>query len=169
HYLNDGFKDIATNCEGYSSQNVCDEWWFSGNYNSTFGLDHFSHIDRSFHDVLETLFTKYTTGQLLFDNAYACGLNGNEGKPVAVTVNTAGVNTQCLSQLKIVSWDMGCEGVRDKTCEFEEVEAQGMFLRSCGSQSFWSVMDEPVYCVPRGYLGPLVNQRKDKLMRDGGS
>ncbi|KAI4265719.1 MAG: hypothetical protein L6R38_009223, partial [Xanthoria sp. 2 TBL-2021] len=115
HYLNDGFKDIAANCEGYSSQNVCDEWWFSGNYNSTFGLDHFSHIDRSFHDVLETLFTKYTTGQLLFDNAYACSLNGNEGKPVAVTVNAAGVNTQCLSQLKIVSWDMGCEGVRDKT------------------------------------------------------
>ncbi|KAL8646818.1 MAG: hypothetical protein Q9226_006698, partial [Calogaya cf. arnoldii] len=113
HYLNDGFDDLASACEGYSSQNICSEWWFSGNYNSTFGLDHFSHIDRSFHDVMETIFTKYTTGQLLFDNAYACNLNGNVDKPVAVTVNAAGLNTQCLSQLRILTWNMDCRGVRD--------------------------------------------------------
>ncbi|KAL8977981.1 MAG: hypothetical protein Q9205_006327 [Flavoplaca limonia] len=167
HNLNDEFKDIASSCEGYNSENICSEWWFSGNYNSTFGLNHFSHIDRSFHDVLKTIFTKYTTGQLLFDNAYACALNGKQDAPVAVTVNSAGVNTQCLSQLRIVSWDMSCDGVRDKQCEFEDgVEANGMFLRSCGSGSYFSVMDMPVYCVPRGYLGPLIHQRRYKLMRD---
>ncbi|CAO1600410.1 hypothetical protein XANCAGTX0491_004100 [Xanthoria calcicola] len=170
HGLNPGFADLATSCEGYSAQNVCDEWWFSGHYGSSFGLDHFSHADRSFHDVLETLFERYTTGQLLFDNAYACGLNGgNQGsRNVAVTVSPAGVNTQCLSQLEIVTWDMSCTGVRDKNCEFEEVQPQGMFLNGCGSGSFFSVMDEPVWCVPRGYLGPLVLQRGDRLVRDGG-
>lgn len=172
HSLNAGFADLKESCEGYSAQNVCDEWWFSGHYGSSFGLDHFSHLDRSFHDVLETLFERYTTGQLLFDNAYACGLNGGnqEGssKNVAVTVTPAGVNTQCLSQLQIVTWDMGCTGVRDTNCEFEEVEAQGRFLASCGSGSFFSVMDEPKWCVPRGYLGPLVMQRGDRLVRDGG-
>ncbi|KAI4106750.1 MAG: hypothetical protein LQ339_002942 [Xanthoria mediterranea] len=174
HALNPAFADLAESCEGYSAQNVCDEWWFSGAYGATFGLDHFSHLDRSFHDVLETLFTRYTTGQLLFDNAYACGLNGGghqeEGgsSKVAVTVNPAGVNTQCLSQLRIVTWDMSCTGVRDKNCEFEEVQPQGMFLNGCGSGSFFSVMDEPVWCVPRGYLGPLVLQRGDRLVRDGG-
>ncbi|KAL9632894.1 MAG: hypothetical protein Q9204_003617 [Flavoplaca sp. TL-2023a] len=167
HSLNDEFKDIASSCEGYNSENICSEWWFSGNYNSTFGLDHFSHIERSFHDVLKTLFTKYTTGQLLFDNAYACHLNGKQDAPVAVTVNSAGVNTQCLSQLRVVSWDMSCDGVRDRQCEFEDgVEAQGMFLSSCGSGSYFSVMDMPVYCVPKGYLGPLIHQRRYKLMRD---
>ncbi|KAL8990166.1 MAG: hypothetical protein Q9169_008191, partial [Polycauliona sp. 2 TL-2023] len=172
-YLNEAFEDLATTCEGYSTQNVCSEWWYSGNHNATFGLNHFSHLDRSFHDVLETLFTKYTTGQLLFDNAYACSLSSpptsSSSSPITVTINSAGLNTQCLSQLPIVSWDMSCTGVRDTTCEFEGgVESQGMWLRSCGSGSYFSVMDEPVWCVPRGYLGPLVNQRKWKLMRDGG-
>lgn len=171
-YLNEGFKsDITGYCTGYSPSNVCDSWWFSGNYNSTFGLDHFTHPDRSFHDLLETIFQKYTTGQLLFDNAYGCNQNGNYGNPISVTVNAAGINTQCLSQLRILTWNMECDddGVRDKTCEFVEEKAQGRFLGNCGSKGFFSVMDEPVYCVPNGYLGPLVNQRDYKLRRDGGT
>ncbi|KAL8911610.1 MAG: hypothetical protein Q9172_007638 [Xanthocarpia lactea] len=165
--LNEGF-DISS-CVGYSAQNVCDEWWFSGNYNSTFGLNHFSHIQRGFHDLLETIFQKYTTGQLLFDNAYACNQNGNYGKPIAVTVNAAGLNTQCLSQLQVVTWDMGCDGVTDQMCEFLEVEPQGQFLSGCGSESYFSVMDEPIYCVPRGYLGPLIHQRRYELEREHGA
>ncbi|KAL8779281.1 MAG: hypothetical protein Q9213_007013 [Squamulea squamosa] len=162
--LNQGY-DISS-CVGYSSENVCDSWWFSGNYNSTFGLNHFSHIDRGFGDLLETIFQKYTTGQLLFDNAYGCNQNGNYGKPVTVTVSAAGLNTQCLSQLQILTWNKQCSGVRDTTCEFVEAEAQDQFLGSCGSHSYFSVMDEPLYCVPNGYLGPLVNQRRYKLSRD---
>ncbi|KAL8682030.1 MAG: hypothetical protein Q9186_001906 [Xanthomendoza sp. 1 TL-2023] len=168
--LNEGFRDDITGyCTGYSSPNVCDSWWFSGNYNSTFGLDHFSHLDRGFHDLLETIFQKYTTGQLLFDNAYGCNQNGNYGRPVSVTVNAAGINTQCLSQLRILTWNMECNDIRDRTCEFVEEEAQGQYLGNCGSKSFFSVMDEPVYCVPNGYLGPLINQRQYKLRRDGGA
>ncbi|KAL8731022.1 MAG: hypothetical protein Q9166_003673 [cf. Caloplaca sp. 2 TL-2023] len=168
--INDEFKAAMASCTGYSSQNVCDSWWYSGNHNSTFGLDHFSHHDRNFHDLLETLFQKYTTGQLLFDNAYGCSQNGNHGSnSVAVTVSAAGLNTQCLSQLKILTWNMQCGDISDRLCEFVEEGPQTHWLGDCGSKSFFSVMDEPVYCVPNGYLGPLVNQRKHKLRRDGGA
>ncbi|KAL8646755.1 MAG: hypothetical protein Q9210_005950 [Variospora velana] len=156
-------------CEGYNAQNVCDAFWYSGALDATFSLNSFSDIDRPFGDLLTTLFTKFTTGQLLFDNAYACNVNNNanNGK-IAMTVNAAGLNTQCLSQLKVVAWDMGCDGVRDSTCEFlNGEESQDMWLRNCGSESFFSVMDEPIYCVPNGYLGPLVKQRKYKLDRGG--
>ncbi|KAI4107963.1 MAG: hypothetical protein LQ345_007122 [Seirophora villosa] len=164
-------KDLAFDlsaCEGYSAQNVCDAFWYSGALDATFSLNSFSDMDRGFGDLLGTLFEKFTTGQLLFDNAYACNANDHDHDGVAVTVNAAGLNTQCLSQLQVHAWDMACDGVRDKTCEFRDgVEAQGMWLRSCGSQSYFSVMNEPVYCVPNGYLGPLVRQRKYKLDRGG--
>ncbi|KAL8992863.1 MAG: hypothetical protein Q9188_007479 [Gyalolechia gomerana] len=160
-YLN---YDLSA-CEGYNSENVCDTWWYSGNYDSTFGLDHFSHKERNYGDLLTTLFQKYTTGQLLFDNAYACNQNGNYGKGINVTVNAGALNTQCLSQLKVLTWDMSCSGVRDRQCEFVEEGPQGGFLGNCGSESYFSVMDEPIYCVPNGYLGPLILQKKYKLDR----
>ncbi|KAL9030602.1 MAG: hypothetical protein Q9196_001308 [Gyalolechia fulgens] len=152
-------------CEGYNSENVCDAWWYSGNYASTFGLDHFSHLGRNYGELLTTLFQKYTTGQLLFDNAYACNQNGNYGNGVHVTVSPAGLNTQCLSQLQILTWDMSCRGVGDSQCEFVEQGPQDGFLRNCGSESYFSVMDEPIYCVPNGYLGPLILQKRAKLDR----
>ncbi|KAL8688809.1 MAG: hypothetical protein Q9218_005374 [Villophora microphyllina] len=157
--------DISS-CIGYNSENVCDTWWYSGNYASTFSLDHFSHRERSFGDVMTELFQKYTTGQLLFDNAYACNQNGNYGKPVSVTVNEQGINTQCLSQLRILTWNMECNDVHNKQCEFLEEGPQGQFLGNCGSHSYFSVMDDPVYCVPNGYLGPLINQKEYKLDRN---
>ena len=33
-----------SDCQGYNEQNVCDAWWFSGRYNSAFGLDDFNHV-----------------------------------------------------------------------------------------------------------------------------
>ncbi|KAL9600491.1 MAG: hypothetical protein Q9219_003142 [cf. Caloplaca sp. 3 TL-2023] len=157
--------DLPAACAGYTPENVCGPWWFSGNYGATFALDHFDHMERSYGDLMTRLFRQYTTGQLLFDNAYACNRNGNFGQPVNVTVNAGGLNTQCLSQLQVLTWDMSCDGVRDRACEFVEGEAQDGFLGNCGSKSFFSVMDEPVYCVPNGYLGPLVFRREYRLDR----
>ncbi len=131
-----------SDCEGYNEQNICDEWWYSGQYSSAFGLDDFSHMTRSYGDVLTTLFSNYTTGELLFDGAYACNANGNYGQPVNVTVNSAGVNTGCLSQLRIVTWDMSCDNpTRQRSCEFLEIPKQGQFFGDCNSHSAYSVMD----------------------------
>lgn len=118
-------------------------------------------MDRDFGDVLTTLLTNYTTGELLFDGAYACNAAGNYGQPVNVSVNSAGLNTGCLSQLRILTWDMDCDDPlrhSDVGCEFLEAPRQGGFFGDCNSHSAYSVMDEPVYCVPYSYLGPLVTQ-----------
>lgn len=160
--------DLFSTCEGYNEQNVCDEWWYSGQYSSAFGLDDFSNQSRGFGDVITSLLSQYTTGQLLFDGAYACNLNGKYGQPVNVTVNSAGVSTGCLSQLRIVTWDMSCDNPtrhENPGCEFLEVPRQGSFFGNCNSHSYFSVMDDPKYCVPRSYLGPLIASKKYTLKR----
>ena len=158
--------DISDCKGGYNAQGICDTWWYSTRYSSAFGLDDFSHMNREYGDVLTTLFSKYTTGELLFEGAYACNANGNYGQPVNVTVNAAGVNTGCLSQLRIVTWDMGCDDpTKMNGCEFLEIPRQNTFFGSCGSHSAYSVMDEPTYCVPASYLGPLIAQNHIKLKR----
>ena len=157
--------DFASACAGYNEQNICDAWWYSGRYSSAFALDDFSHMARNYGAILTTLLSNYTTGELLFDGAYACNEAGNYGQPVNVTVNAAGVNTGCLSQLRILTWDMNCDDPRARGCEFVEAPSQGGFFGDCNSHSVYSVMDDPVYCVPYGYLGPLVTQDYIRLKR----
>jgi len=150
---------------GYNTQGVCDTWWFSTAYGSAFGLDDFAHMDRNYNSILTSLFSNYTTGELLFEAALACNTQGGFRQGVNVSVNAAGVNTACLSQLQIVTWDMHCtRPTATGQCEFVEIPKQNLFLGNCGSHSAYSVMDEPVYCVSHDYLGPLITE-KYKLKR----
>ena len=167
---NGTYTQYEIDCQSYSEQNVCESWWYSGDLDSTFGLDDFSSMDRDYNDVLNGLLANYTTGELLFEGAYACNANGNYGKPINITVNAGGINTACISQLRIVSWDMSCTDPSDHTrneCEFNEqgVNRQNAFWASCGSHSYFSVMDQPVYCVPRTYLGPLLTRKDYQIKR----
>lgn len=154
-------------CKGYNEQNVCDTWWYSGNYESAFTLDDFSHMNRNYGSQITDLFANLTTGQLLFEGAQACNSEGNFGQPVNITVNAGGVNTACISQLRILTWDMSCtapkrwRGTIDKTCEFIETTPQDQFLW----QNAHAVTDESILSVPAGYLGPLITQTKQKRWR----
>lgn len=155
-------------CPGYNEQNVCDAWWYSGNYHSAFTLNDFSHMERNYGQQITDLFANLTTGELLFEGALACNAEGNFGQPVNITVNAAGVNTACISQLRILTWDMSCSlpahghGGRPETnCEFLETSAQDHFL----SQNAQNIMDEESLSVPAGYLGPLITQTRYKLDR----
>ena len=154
-------------CQEYNEQGVCDAWWYSENYNIAFGLNDFKKQNRNFHDIITKLLSTLTTGELLFEASLACNSQGGYGAPVNVTVNAEGVNTACLSQLKTETWDMGCtKASHSGKCEFLESPKQNQFLASCGSHSMHSVMDEPQYCVPHAYLGPLITQKKKKLRRN---
>lgn len=154
-------------CQGYNEQNVCDAWWYSGNYESAFTLDDFSHMNRNYGQQITELFANLTTGQLLFEGALACNAEGNFGQPVNITVNAAGVNTACISQLRILTWDMSCDHLRkhyayrDRDCEFVETSAQSMFLH----QNAHAVTDQSILSVPAGYLGPLITDTEQKLWR----
>ena len=152
-------------CQGYNEQNVCDAWWYSGNYESAFTLDDFSNLGRNLGPTLTDLFANLTTGELLFEGALACNSEGNFGQPVNITVNAAGVNTACISQLRILTWDMSCTwprvGHKDRNCEFLESSAQEMYLH----QEAHSVISQNILSVPAGYLGPLITQTDQALQR----
>ena len=148
-------------CQGYDETNVCDAWWYSGTYSSAFTLDDFSHQYRNYGKQLTEMFQNLTTGELLFDGARACNTQGNYGQPVNITVNAGGVNTACISQLRILTWDMDCYNHRQK-CEFAEgVPPQESFLAQGGH----SAIGLNVLSVPAGYLGPLITQKKQWLRR----
>lgn len=93
-------------CQGYNEQNVCDARWYSGNYQSAFTLDDFSHMNRKYSQQITNLFANLTTDELLLEGAQTCNAEGNLGQPVNITVNAAGVNTACISQLRILTWAM---------------------------------------------------------------
>ena len=175
--LNTNVQQLATNssskhggidlsaCKSYNDQKICDAWWYSEKFNSSFGLDNFSKMNRNYGPILTNLLQNYTTGELLFENAYSCNSNGNYGQPVNVSVNAGGVHTECLSQLQIVTWDMECTEPLQKQCEFIEIPRQNTFWGDCNTHSYFSVMDAPVYCVPYTYLGPLINTNSVNLKR----
>ena len=150
---------------GLNEQSVCDAWWWSGNYNSSFTLDNFSHMERNYGDEMTQLFANLTTGELLFEGAYACNSQGNFGGPVNVTITTQGVNTACISQLKVLTWDMSCHKDDEKggkgpapDCEFLEISRQPAFWNN----NMHFVNSQPKMSVPAGYLGPAV-ARKNKV------
>ena len=148
-------------CKGYDEQNVCDAWWYSGNYNSAFTLDDFSHMNRNYGTQISNLLQNLTTGELLFEGALACNAEGNFGQPVNITVNAGGVNTACISQLRVLTWDMGCTDPSG-TCEFLETSRQETFLFG----NAHAMTDQSIRSVPAGYLGPLLTQTKQKIWRD---
>ena len=170
-------QDLATNgsrtpydlldCkDGYNDQGICDNWWYSKRYSSAFGLDDFSHMNRDYGSALTTLFSNYTTGELLFEGAYACNQDGNYGQPVNVIATPGSINTACLSRLRVVTWDMSCNDPSSHNhCEFLEIPRQSQFFGNCGSHSAFDVMAEPIYCVPASYLGPLIAQDRIQLSR----
>ena len=153
-------------CKIYNEYNICDAWWYSENYKSAFTLDNFSHMNRGYGDALNQLFNNLTVGQLLFEGGYACNSQGNFGQAINITVNAGGLNTACISQLRVLTWDMTCHN-RDfpdssEECEFLEMPRQNRFWDSNTSPSFSDAM----YSVPNGYLGPALTQTRDRLRRD---
>ena len=148
-------------CDSYNEQGICGQWWWDSEANIAYGLDDFRHMNRDMNSILTTILSKYTTGEMLFRNAYACNLGGGYGQPVNVTVNAAGVNTACLSQLEIRRWDMSCRQNKvNSPCEFIDGPIQKGWMDPCGSHSAWMIHDTGKYCVPKSYLGPLIRQKQ---------
>ena len=169
--------DLATNgtelnydigCSAFNDQGVCGAWWYSKNLNMAFGLNDFSHMNHDWSGAISKLLAEYTTGELLFENALTCSSQGgfDGAVDVNVTVTADGVGTACLSQLQVLTWDMMCADHDDDMCEFIEAPAQNTFLSDCGSHSAYDAMGDEELCVPWAYMGPLLKQKKMKLIRD---
>ena len=114
-------------CKTYDEQCVCDAFWHSEIYGE-FSLDNFDHMNRNYGKQLSTLFQNLTTGELLFEGALACNAEGNFGQRVNLTANVGGANTACISQLRILTWQMDCANSKKfNGCEFVEIPPQPSF------------------------------------------
>ena len=166
---NTNVKDLATNgtslayplnCTAYDSNSLCDTFYYSENYKSTFGLVSRDTPEQNYARVLDSLFSNYTTGALLFEDSYAC--NSISGNPANVTVTTAGVNTACIGSLQTFTWDMNCHanptasGDENNGCEF---------LEKGKESGFWAAGNNDTRSVPAAYLGPAIAQNKFKISR----
>ena len=119
-------------------------------------------MNRNFNKELNGLLSNLTTGPLLFEGAYQCNSAGQFGQPVNITVSAKGVDTACISQLKILTWDMSCQP-GGSNCEFLEEPKQPTF----GHNSAHGVTSQNVFSVPYGYLGPGITNLNRKLIHDG--
>ena len=144
-----------TDCATYNQQGGCGSWWYSENFKSTFGLNDFNNLNRSFEAALSGLFQNLTTGELLFEGAYECNNVDKDGQALAITVGPQGVNTGCISQLQVLTWNMACTDPTKPNCEFLEGPNQDNFFGKCSNQGSSKT---PCYAVPDSYLGPLIDQ-----------
>lgn len=147
-------------CKSLDENNLCDAFYYSKNYASTFGLVSKQNQTRNFGDLQRDLFGNLTTGELLFEASYARGVVA-AGSPVNVTVTARGVETAFISQLDVVTWDMTCHadpsanGDADSKCEYLEVGKD---------EGFWGE-SKGVRIVPPAYLGPALVQDGVKISR----
>lgn len=119
-------------------------------------------MNKNYGKQLSKLLSNLTTGELHFEGALACNAEGSFGQAVNITVNAGGVNTACISQLRILTWQMNCtEPKTTSGCEFVEVPPQPDFW----DQNAHSITAQSVQSVPAGYLGPWIMQIKNKLRR----
>ncbi|KAI4162008.1 MAG: hypothetical protein LQ342_004320 [Letrouitia transgressa] len=146
--------------QGLDPQGVCDAWWWSEKYNSSFGLANRNTPNEAFGPMISKLFSLgFTTGKLLFDNAYAC--RHPIGTQVDVNVTAAGVNTPCWSMIDVYVWDMACHvnpaaaGDEQVNCEFEGFGREPNFWEPSGTARN----------VPNSYLGPAIAQNVIKISR----
>ena len=148
---------------GLDKQGVCDAWWVSSNYNSSFGLVSRTLPQQNLGKLATNLFGQYTSGELLFEGSYICGGGGANFKgPVNITLTTTGVNTACISALDVYTWDPTCHaaggvGGANEQCEFLEAGAQ---------KGFWEEVKGGARRVPAAYLGPAIAQTEVKLTRE---
>lgn len=147
-------------CKSYNEQNICDAWWFSNTTRTAFGLDNFSHMNYNYGPQLTKLFTKYTTGRMLFEDALACGSTGSYNAPINVTIGAKGIDVRCISQMKVYTWDISCMPWEHNSCEFLEAPRQDTFGFNPMRRH-----DVTVSAVPYCYLGPGIRAPSGMLLR----
>ena len=146
-----------TGCgSGYDSNGICSAYWFDSKTKTTYSLDNLGDIFYDFHDTMGTLFDNWTTGDLLFTGAARCLAQGGTkpGGLATTVINSAGnVSVDCLSNIKICTWDMNSLDVEH---EFTDCPSQTDYIvKGCGNRNGCENADGALMdvTVPHGYLG----------------
>lgn len=96
---------FTTTClSDYDKNGQCDTFWYDSVADTTYALisTDSRNRDSDYTTDMQTFLSGMTTGELLFTGAANCG--GGTSKST-VTVSNGAVNTDCLSSMKVCTWD----------------------------------------------------------------
>ena len=139
---------------GYDEWGMCGPWWYDSTNNISYGLESLKDMMVNYTDPLESLFNQgITTPELLFVNSQICAntAGSSQGSAPGTSLSTSiGVwNTECISNMKICTWDVENLGV---TNEFTDCEHESSFaMQGCGDGE-----DTLQVNVPTTYIGPYL-------------
>lgn len=153
--LNGSAHGYDTGCgNGYNEWNICGNWWYDSTHGISYGLESQQNMVNNYTDPLLSLFNLgITTPELLFLNSQICadaaGSTQGNAPGTTLTMNGGVWNTECISNLKICTWDTVNMGVE---YEFTDCPKEDAFANAgCGAS-----MELVQVVVPTTYLGPYL-------------
>ncbi|KAL8672797.1 MAG: hypothetical protein Q9168_002761 [Polycauliona sp. 1 TL-2023] len=153
--INGSAYNYDTGCGGgYDEWGMCGCWWFDSTNRISYGLESQKNMLNNYTDPLQSLFNLgITTPELLFLNSQFCadasGSTQGNAPGTALDVTTGVWNTECISNVKICTWDTVNLGVEH---EYTDCDREPAFaMEPCTGD--W----DTVSCtVPASYIGPYL-------------
>lgn len=153
--LNGSANGYDTGCgHGYDEWGMCSNWWYDNTNRISYGLESQKDMLNNYSDPLESLFNQgLTTPELLFKNSQLCadtaGSTQGNAPGTSLSTTTGVWNTECISNMKICTWDLVNLGVFN---EFTDCPRESSFaMEECGAG------EEVVqWTVPASYIGPYL-------------
>ncbi|KAI4129763.1 MAG: hypothetical protein LQ338_002073 [Usnochroma carphineum] len=153
--LNGSAVQYDTGCGyGYDKWGMCGNWWYDSMNHISYGLESQKDMLNNYTDPLESLFNQgITTPELLFINSQICadtaGSTQGNAPGTSLTTTTGVWDTECISNMKICTWDTANLGVEH---EYTDCQREGSFaMEECGDgEGIVQVT------VPASYIGPYL-------------
>ncbi|KAL8711089.1 MAG: hypothetical protein Q9220_004470 [cf. Caloplaca sp. 1 TL-2023] len=107
-----------------------------------------------------TKHSPYTTPELLLVGAARCRQKPGWGTGIGVTMDSGSLNFDCLSQMKICTYNMQCTEQQEGGCEYLESDCPVESGFGFDPRRYHGMPDEEAetansFFVPPGYLGPF--------------
>ncbi|KAL8827727.1 MAG: hypothetical protein Q9191_003009 [Dirinaria sp. TL-2023a] len=151
--MNGSAHQYDTGCgHGYDEWGMCGSWWYDSTNRISYGLESQKDMLNNYTDPLESLFNQgITTPELLFLNSQYCadaaGSTQGNAPGTSLSTTTGVWNTECISNLKICTWDAVKMSTFNEYTDCDRESAFGM--NGCGAAEEIEQM-----VVPASYIGP---------------
>ena len=153
--LNGSAVNYDTGCGyGYDEWGMCGSWWYDSANHVSYGLESLKDMLNNYTDPLQSIFNQgITTPELLFMNSQFCadaaGSTQGSAPGTSLTTDTGIWNTECISNMKICTWDTVNMGTN---VEFTDCNREGAWAGAdCGA-----ALELVQMTVPASYLGPYL-------------
>ena len=140
---------------------ICNAIWQDVPNNQGFTMVQTSSFQNNPYDKYkEYFFTQMTTPELLLVGAARCRLKPGWGTGVSITIEGGDLNFDCLSQMKICTYNTECTEQQEGSCEYKESDCPAESGFGYDRDRYRGMPDEQAtagnsFFVPPGYMGPF--------------